>query len=49
MLKELTKGDAPGLEKRPTKVKTSADAPAETKSPVGSTQNKIPDPYKGRK
>ena len=47
MLKELTKGKAPGLETRPAALK--AQAPAETKSPVGSTQNKIPDPYKGRK
>ena len=47
MLKELTKGDAPGLEKRPAAQK--AQAPAETKSPVGSTQNKIPSPLKGKK
>lgn len=47
MLKELTKGNAPGIDKRPAAQK--AQAPAETKSPVGSTQNKIPSPFKGRK
>ena len=44
MLKELTKGKAPGIDKRPAAQK--AAAPADTKSPVGSTQNKIPSPVK---
>lgn len=47
MLKELTKGKAPGIEKRPAAQKTAASA--DTKSPVGSTQNKIPSPIKGKK
>lgn len=44
MLKELTKGNAPGLAKRPPAQKIKATAGA--KSPVGSTQNKIPSPFK---
>ena len=47
MLKELTKGKPPGLEKRPAAQKAAANA--DTKSPVGSTQNKIPSPFKGKK
>jgi hypothetical protein len=47
MLKELTKGKAPGIETRPAAQK--AQPPADTKSPVGSTQNKIPSPFKGKK
>ena len=47
MLKELTRGKAPGLEKRPAAQKTKNTTG--TKSPVGSTQNKIPSPFKGRK
>ena len=47
MLKELTKGTPPGLDKRPATQKEQT--PAEIKSPVGSTQNTIPSPFKGRK
>lgn len=50
MLKELTKGTPPGLEKRPAAQK--AEANAESKSPIGSTQNKItraPTTSKGKK
>ena len=47
MLKELTKGKAPGIETRPAAQK--AQSAADTKSPVGSTQNKIPSPFKGKK
>lgn len=47
MLKDLTKGPAPGLDKRPAAQK--AEAQSDTKSPVGSTQNKIPSPTKGKK
>lgn len=47
MLKELTKGKAPGIETRPSAQK--AQPAADTKSPVGSTQNKIPSPVKGKK
>ena len=49
MLKELTKGTPPGLEKRGAAAKTSVTTAGDTKSPVGSTQNKIPDPFKGNK
>lgn len=48
LMKELTKATPAGLSSRKTSANFSTDTIGDTASPVGSKQNKIPNPYKGQ-